>query len=505
MDVNTLLVTTLAVSIVLSLVVASVAKLHPSSGIRRGAAAIGSIAVGIFILACWPLLGTQTSVLLGYTVIAAGLGLSSEALLEYQGQRMSRWKIWSPIALLVVFLILYIEDIQTRTILNALITGVQVLILLIIIFKGRKKTPGLGSNLIAAAAVTYGGGIMFRGFAMLYKESLVESLLSPSWVLSMTYLLSLNGLVLIAVGLVVLSLEQTSAHLVRKKDQLRTYIENTHDVIYQLNLNGEFEYLSPKIEHSLGFEVNQVIGRHFSWILHPDDVLACQALFTRLISTMQPEAGLEYRVRHRNQGWLWHDTNATPLFDNDGNVCGILGFGRDINERKINQNQLEQFAHRDALTGLYNRRAIIDRCDLELTRAKNNGSNLGLLFIDLDEFKNMNDCHGHNFGDAVLKVVAEILSGAVRSSDVIGRLGGDEFLIVLPDFDIDQSIIELAERISDGFSKPIKVDTRSISIGCSICIAIYPKHDVDVNALIHLADQAMYNGKRSGGGNINFA
>lgn len=505
MDVRTLLFTTLSVSIVLSVVAALINRDHPSKGMVLGVSALGSMAMGTLSLASWMVLGTHVSVVLGYTSIAVGLGLSSEALLSYQERQIPRWALWLPVPVLVLILLWFMSDIPKRTFLNAIITVVQVLILFTIGVTGRRRTSGWGMRIVAFAGIVYGGGVMVRGVAIFQNVTLVETLLTTSWVHSLTYLLSLNALVLFAVGLIAMSMEQTASLLARKEDEIRSYVENAHDVIYELNLKGEFKYISPNLPNLLGYRSDQVVGHHFSWIVHPDDLPAYEAFFAGLLTTMQRNVGLEYRALHLHEGWRWHDTNASPLLDKNRQVSGILGVVRDIHERKLDQSRLEHLAHHDSLTGLLNRRMIVDRCEAAIDLAKSNGSKVAVMFIDLNEFKEINDLYGHDIGDKVLQEVATRLTRGTRSSDSVGRLGGDEYLILLSDNHSVEDVLETARRIQAAISQPHHVGSKHVSIGCSIGISIYPQYDVSAKELVHLADQAMYESKRDGGRHICLA
>ena len=505
MEVTTLLFTILTVSTMLGLIVILINKDHPSKGMALGGAALGSIAAGSLILACWPVFGTQISVIIGYPVIAVGLSLISEALLDYQSRDVRRWIIWFPVPILFIGLLWLLDDIPTRTVYNAIISSIQVIIFLALSATGYKKTPGWGWRIVTMGGVAHGAGAMIRGIAVYQDAALAETLLTSNWVQSSTYLLSLNGLIFFAIGLVAMSMEKTWTRLAQKEEELRSYIENANDVVYMLNSKGDFEYLSPNIENSLGHKPEKIIGSKFTQLVHPDDISKCNLFFENLITTLKPQAGLEYRAQHIANGWQWHDTNAAPLFDDDGKLRGILGIGRDINERKLYQDRLEHFAQYDALTGLYNRYMIIEQCENALSFAKRNGTGISILFLDMDGFKNINDRYGHDVGDTVLAKIANRLKMVIRKSDSVGRLGGDEYLVLLSDIHQEVEVLETAKRILAEVSIPINVDDKLLVIGCSVGIASYPQHDVDAKELIRRADQAMYESKRRGGHSLSQA
>lgn len=280
--------------------------------------------------------------------------------------------------------------------------------------------------------------------------------------------------------------------------KFRSFIENANDIVFTLNIDGVFEYLSPRITEVLGYRESDLLGQHFSSVIHPDDLPNCAEFFNRLITTLMPEAGLEYRVRHADGSWHWHDTNAAPLYDKDNSVSGMLGIGRDIQQRKRDQEKLYQLANFDTLTGLANRSAILTRLRQELAQAKLKDAYLAVMFLDLNNFKDINDIHGHETGDRVLRTIAERLQSAVRDyTDAVGRLAGDEFLIVLPNIKQRSTAEKVVKRIRQSLTPAIEISQKHLLVGCSVGIAIYPEDAADVDALVSHADTAMYAHKAS--------
>jgi len=282
------------------------------------------------------------------------------------------------------------------------------------------------------------------------------------------------------------------------EEKFRSLIENANDFVFTLNLDGVFEYLSPRLTEVLGYRESDLLGQHFSVVIYPDDLVNCAEFFNRLITTLTPEAGLEYRVRHADGSWHWHDTNAAPLCDKENNVSGMLGIGRDIQQRKRDQEKLYQLANFDTLTGLANRSAILTRLRQELAHAKSKNTSLAVMFLDLNNFKYINDIHGHETGDKVLCTVAERLQSAVRDyTDAIGRLAGDEFLIVLPNIKQRSKAEKVVTRIRQSLAPAIEISQKHLLVGCSVGVAIYPEDATDVDALVSHADTAMYEHKAS--------
>ena len=205
-------------------------------------------------------------------------------------------------------------------------------------------------------------------------------------------------------------------------------------------------------------------------------------------------------LRRRKDGsllpcWL----TQTCVRDEDGATVNFVRVFTDISELKEAQRRLEELASYDALTGLLNRRMFHHHLDLALRRAGRSQRGVGLLFIDLDGFKKINDTHGHETGDAVLKEVAARLQRCVRATDTVCRLGGDEFTVIMEDATLPRDAITVSERIVAALATPADVAGESFACKTSIGIAFSPEHGQDAETLLHRADLAMYRAKQDGG------
>ena len=170
------------------------------------------------------------------------------------------------------------------------------------------------------------------------------------------------------------------------------------------------------------------------------------------------------------------------------------------NQKEIFDKSVEHFtlAHHDALTGLANRRLLVDFLDKTIALASRNKNAFAVIFIDLDGFKPVNDTYGHDAGDLLLKEIAQRLSRTVRESDIVARVGGDEFVIVTGEINRDSGAGLIARRIITIITAPVIIEGNSVSVGASIGISIFPSHGNDSESLIQMADQAMYRVKKTG-------
>jgi diguanylate cyclase (GGDEF)-like protein/PAS domain S-box-containing protein len=172
---------------------------------------------------------------------------------------------------------------------------------------------------------------------------------------------------------------------------------------------------------------------------------------------------------------------------------------RDVTEKKKNEAKLLHQANYDLLTNLPNRKLINDRLNQAINRAIRSNNKFGVLFIDLDNFKKANDLHGHEFGDKLLVCIADLLRALLRAEDTIGRLGGDEYLVIISDIIQNESLTHIVEKIIQAFAHLAPIDDKSVDIGASIGISIYPDNGINCDELIRDADLAMYEAKKSSG------
>lgn len=192
---------------------------------------------------------------------------------------------------------------------------------------------------------------------------------------------------------------------------------------------------------------------------------------------------------------------SEPIVDETGRVVRVDGFAQDVTERKRNEARLEYFATHDALTDLPNRRVLEDRLAQTITHLERRpGEILGVLFLDLDRFKFVNDSLGHAFGDELLQAVARVLQATVRSGDTVARQGGDEFILLLPDLRQPRDAMVAMEKIQKAFEQPLSIQGRELYVAYSIGASLYPTDGRDVATLLKNADAAMYRAKKAGGG-----
>ena len=276
----------------------------------------------------------------------------------------------------------------------------------------------------------------------------------------------------------------------------RMIAENVRELIAVLDPDGRRIYISPSYRRIFGEEVPQIGADSFSEI-HPEDRDRIKAIFRKTVATGVGER-TEYRFLLRDGSTRRIESEGNVVRDGSGKVSKVIVVSRDVTDRKQFEEQILYFANYDALTDLPNRRLFSDRLRHALAAAKRDGTQLAVLFIDLDMFKPVNDTLGHDIGDLLLKEVAVRLRDCLRESDSAGRLGGDEFVVMLPSVKSERNAMVVAEKIRSALYKPFDLAGHSLHISSSIGIAIFPENGSDDEELLRNADQAMYSAKESG-------
>lgn len=262
-------------------------------------------------------------------------------------------------------------------------------------------------------------------------------------------------------------------------------------------------YWSEAIYAMFGYQIGEVTPSYqlFCDSVHPDDREKVRAGELRCIETGENHDE-EYRVIWPDGSIHWLRETGNVIKDAQGKPLKMMGVVRDITEEKASVSQLHRLAHHDPLTGLYNRLRFEEHLREALLRAQQNGTRAALVFIDLNGFKAINDDLGHAAGDQVLIELGRRLQQVLRDSDSVARLGGDEFVVLLEGLSPQRSIKEeaaaIAAKLLTAVLPPINLDQGQQQIGVSLGIALYPEHGSSVDRLLHSADQAMYEAKRSG-------
>jgi diguanylate cyclase (GGDEF)-like protein/PAS domain S-box-containing protein len=278
--------------------------------------------------------------------------------------------------------------------------------------------------------------------------------------------------------------------------RFRSLVQNASDIIVVLDEQQVVRYVSPSIERVLGYQPDALVGTSVLDSVHEDDVAQVKVDWSG-VGWRGAHRPVELRVLHANGSWRSIEAVATNLVDDPG-VNGIVINARDSTDRRHLEEELTRQAFHDVLTGLPNRALFMDRLGQALARAGRHGTSLAILFLDLDNFKVVNDSLGHQVGDQLLCAVAERLHACVRQQDTVARLGGDEFTILLEDITDAGDAIHLADRIAEHMKRPVLLGQQEVFITTSIGIAVSSGSEDGPDDLLRTADVALYDAKGRG-------
>ena len=335
--------------------------------------------------------------------------------------------------------------------------------------------------------------------------------------ISLIYLVAnlLMGTCLVFVAWYVVSLamrrEAAQLDLVMEREKFRIVADFTYDWEFWMAPSGEFIYMSPACERITGYSIEEFTqdSHLLERLIHPDDYDEV----VRHLDKEHREQGvhkIDFRIRTADGVEKWIAHTCQPVFSDAGHFIGRRASNRDITDRKQMELALEQSATHDSLTGLPNRKLLYERLDQLFMLVQRAKTQMAILFIDLDHFKEINDELGHTAGNYVLLETAGRMNQLLRQGDTLARLGGDEFVVILTDRNTPQTSQEMAHGLLKEIHRDIDIPTQDNTIAvrrvsASIGISFYPDNGESIDRLINAADEAMYLAKASGRNQVRFA
>jgi len=281
------------------------------------------------------------------------------------------------------------------------------------------------------------------------------------------------------------------------EEKFRLITEHSSDLIKVINKSGNISYVSPSYRNLMGTKYEIMEGQQLTYGIHELDHPLLLESIHKLRTNKVKSVQIEYRYLNQEKEDVWVEVNATSIAG-EGELDHIVLTGRIISERKELQEQLTYQAYHDSLTDLPNRRLLEQSLDKAIESASKNNGKLALLFLDCDNFKQINDTHGHDMGDLLLVELAQRLSTCVRSEDTVARLGGDEFVVLIKRVENNEHIIRVADRIQTTLQQPYIIEGELIEATSSIGISVYPDNGTTIKQLFRKADQALYQVKNNG-------
>ncbi len=282
----------------------------------------------------------------------------------------------------------------------------------------------------------------------------------------------------------------------------KAMMETDTDSIYIKDHFGRLNMVNRRMMNSLLLEDKRdLIGKTDEQVFGDDFGEKTEREEQALFRTGEPIANLVEVRKGTSEGNYWTHTTKIPLRNDKGDIFGLIGFTRVINQIKLAETELRTLAMHDTLTNVYNRRGLFERLD-EMIHQET--KKLAIIEIDIDNLKSVNDRYFHDVGDELLKWFAWILKSTTRGNDIVSRIGGDEFVLILENIAKAENISRFCEKLYENFNESLDERYKAVNINMSIGISIYPDDSEDLKELIKKADEALYFAKSHGKGQVKF-
>ncbi len=297
--------------------------------------------------------------------------------------------------------------------------------------------------------------------------------------------------------------KQAEQALRESEERFRTLADNISQLAWMADASGWVFWFNKRWFDYTGAGQEQMRGWGWQSLQHPEHRERVMKSYREAMEKGDPWEET-FPLRGRDGSFRWFLCRATPIRSNEGNVVRWFGTNTDITERRRMEEEVRHLAQHDALTGLPNRRLFNEIIKVELAQARRNGTKAAILFLDLDRFKEINDTLGHGTGDELLMQTAQRLRAAIRTSDTVARIGGDEFNLLIPDVAYPEYAAEVAQKVLQEIRRPFQVKGHELNVSTSIGISVFPDDGAEIDTLMRYADMAMYYAKEHGRNMLQF-
>ncbi|MDB5960162.1 MAG: diguanylate cyclase, partial [Massilia sp.] len=302
----------------------------------------------------------------------------------------------------------------------------------------------------------------------------------------------------------VIDRQRTEKALQESEQRFRQLVSMSSDWYWEQDARCRFTSITGGFGDKSGIKSGRLLGKTHWETAHDGLDSDIGRAHRALIDARQRYSGFEYAVQDGDGALRWFSVNGEPLFDDDGRFAGYRGTGTDITERKRSEQAIHHVAQHDVLTGLPNRSVLQDRLGQAVAYSDRTKRPVWVMLIDLDRFKFVNDSMGHKAGDVLLMTVAARLRSALRETDTVARLSGDEFVVLLTEHEDQQLSVDIVRRLMDSVAQPVMLGIKEFFVTCSIGMSVYPLDGAPADSLIEMADIAMYRAKKLGRNNFQF-
>lgn len=448
------------------------------------------------------------SVVLGNVVAHAAVAMFAIGVYRFDHRRAPGLVMGLPVAATLVGFTLLIDDYRGRMVLGGVIILGQCLHMGWLLLARRQAHPGRGQYMLMAAAAVYTATMVYRLVAVLAGFDTSAHLTDATPLTVSSHLASLTSTLLLSIGALALTLERAQHSAAENEQRYRTLVESATEGI--MVLEGERARLvNPKLCELAGHTEAELIGRSFIDFIHPDDREFARKLHQDRLAGRAEGLTSVLRIVSSTRGVRWVQVSGIAL-DWHGKRS-TLNFVTDVTEQREAAEALREMAFHDPLTQLPNRRLFMDRVRQALAANTRTGRRLAVVMMDLDNFKPLNDTHGHAVGDQLLVEVARRLVENLRASDTAARFGGDEFVLLITDLDRDaataaRQATQVAQKVLVLLAEPYRLSLPNapgsppVQYRCTgtAGVALADGGGQDPDALIERADAAMYKAKQSG-------
>jgi len=320
-------------------------------------------------------------------------------------------------------------------------------------------------------------------------------------------MLAFSFVLIFIFGATSLHLAELSRKLRKNEEHWKFALEGAGDGVWDWNVPDDTVVFSPCYKAMVGYKDEEITANENTWRqrIHPDDRAQVDDDIHAYLQGRTKTYCNEHRVLCKDNSIKWVLARGTIVSRMpNGKPLRMIGTHADITERKNMEERMRHMAHYDPLTELPNRALLIDRLQQAVIMARRDKMHMAVMFLDLDKFKPVNDNLGHEIGDLLLKQVARRLMASVCASDTVARIGGDEFVVLLPSIEQEPDATVVAQKILRVLKQPFDVAGHALSISGSIGIAAYPEHGDDEKLLLINADIAMYHAKKDGRNDYRF-
>ncbi|SOC39665.1 sensor domain-containing protein [Ureibacillus acetophenoni] len=280
--------------------------------------------------------------------------------------------------------------------------------------------------------------------------------------------------------------------VIKSNENYRLIAENSVNLISLITVEGTVDYVSPSFEKILHYDLQSLEKSNFFPLIHPSDLETFKKELQSFLKNKQP-LDCEFRILSKEEEYIDVEAVVSTIEDTQSRFSKdlILIVMRDISKRKVIEKKIHHLAYHDSLTGFPNRRSFMNQLRNELLDRKKSKQGISILFIDLDNFKNINDQLGHDIGDSILKKAADNIRNVIRPTDLAARMGGDEFIVMLKNIKSQDETNEIVSQILSNFRASINVDGEDYVVTCSIGVANFPEHGESAEDLIKNAGNAL--------------